>query len=105
MIGPKAILVILSRNRGQTVVEEVEMSMKILGPSSPGFSLGLGRAIEKEKPQTHGNQVKSHVTPAPPRGSIAGSGDGQGYYVSEVEFPSCNKILAILPASSYLLRP
>lgn len=47
----------------QIMVEECEMSMKILGPGSPGFSLGLGRAIKKEQPETHGNKVKSHVAP------------------------------------------
>jgi len=45
------------------MVEECDMSMKILGLGSPGLSLGLGRAIEKEQPETHGNQVKSHVAP------------------------------------------
>lgn len=63
MIGLKAILVILSKNQGQTMMEEVEKSMKILGPSSPGLSLGLGHAIQKEQPETHGNKVKSHVAP------------------------------------------
>jgi hypothetical protein len=48
------------------MVEECEMSMKILGLGSPGLSLGLGRAIKKEQPETHGNQVKSHVAAGPP---------------------------------------
>jgi len=63
MTSLKAIVVMLSRNRGRTMVEECDMSMKILGLGSPGLSLGLGRAIEKEQPETHGNQVKSHVAP------------------------------------------
>jgi hypothetical protein len=45
------------------MVEECEMSRKILGLGSPGFSLGPGRAIKKEQPETHGNEVKSHVAP------------------------------------------
>jgi hypothetical protein len=61
MIGLRTIVVILSKSRGQTMVEECEMSMNILGPGSPGFSRGLGRTIKKEQPKTHGNQVKSHV--------------------------------------------
>ncbi len=65
MIGLKVIVVMLSKNRGQTMVEECEMSMNILGPGSPGFSLGLGRTIEKEQSETHGNQVKSRVAPGP----------------------------------------
>jgi hypothetical protein len=48
MTSLKAKLVIWIRNRGQTMVEECEMSRKILGLGSPGFSLGPGRAIKKE---------------------------------------------------------
>ena len=69
------------------MVEEVEMSMKILGPSSPGFSLGLGRAIEKEKPQTHGNQVKSPVTPAPPAGVSPAAGMAKAIMYQRLNSP------------------
>jgi hypothetical protein len=47
---PKGYIGDIVLKPSQIMVEEVDMSMKILGPSSPGFSLGLGRAIEKEQP-------------------------------------------------------
>jgi hypothetical protein len=45
------------------MVEEYELSKKILGLGGPGFSLDLGRPIKKEQPETHCNKVKSHVAP------------------------------------------